>query len=474
LTDYGDPQLLNYLIMAKILIIDDETGILQLMSKVCKRQGHTTTTCLTGKEGLSRLDEISPDLMIVDLKIGDMLGLDIIEHSQQNHPNTRVIMVTGHGSVDSAVQAMKLGAFDYLTKPFELADLQRTIDLALKEKAPGDSTPQQAVTGSDELELYLSRSQLIGKSPKISKILALVEKIADKDSPVLLEGEFGSGKQMVARHIHNSSKRNPSPFKVVQCSALPEDLLEIELFGHPSGESESIFTRAAGGTVVIEEINMLPLRLQSQLVSYLEEVDDRRTQGNLPTHMNTRVITTSSVPLEKCINDDSLREDLFYKLSVLPITVPTLRERKDDIPLLVQHFLNRYAQTTHTKKYEVDTYAGKLLEHYPWPGNVGELQNALERACCLCEKNHIRPSDLPPKITQKVEITDESVSLKQEVPLGKSLSEYIRKQERTFIRETLKFNEGSREKTAGMLGVSIATLYRKMGLKVEREKAEIG
>ena len=459
--------------MANILIIDDETGILQLMSKVCKRQGHTTFTCLTGKEGLAKLDELSPDLMIVDLKIGDILGLDIIEHSQQNHPNTRVIMVTGHGSVDSAVQAMKLGAFDYLTKPFELADLQRTIDLALKEKAPGEATPPPTVTGSDELELYLSRAQLIGESPKIAKIFALVDKIADTDSPVLLEGEFGAGKQMVARHIHNSSKRNPSPFKIVQCSALPEDLLEIELFGHSAGESESVFARAAGGTVVLEEINVLPLRLQSQLESYLEGIAGRRAQGDLPTHMNTRVITTSSVPLEKCINDDTFREDLYYKLSVLPVAIPALRDRKEDIPLLIQHFLDRFAQTTRTKGYEIDAYARKLLEHYPWPGNVGELQNVIERACCLCEKNHIRPSDLPPKITQKIEIANESETTTQEIPLGESLSDYIRKQERTFIRETLKFNEGSREKTAGMLGVSIATLYRKMGLKVEREKAEI-
>ena len=457
--------------MANILIIDDEIGILQLMSKVCKRQGHTTTTCLTGKEGLKKLDDLSPELMIVDLKIGDMLGLDIIEHSQQNHPNTRVIMVTGYGSVDSAVQAMKLGAFDYLTKPFELADLQRTIDLALKEKAPGDTTPHPAVTDSDELELYLSRTQLVGESPKIAEILTLVDKIADKDSPVLLEGEFGSGKQMVARHLHNSSKRNPAPFKVVQCSALPENLLEIEIFGHPDGESESIFARAAGGTVLLEEINVLPLRLQSQLETFLEDVARRRMQDNLPPRMNARVLSTSTVSLEKCINEDLFREDLYYKLSVIHIPIPALRDRKEDIPLLIQHFLDRYSQTTHSKGYDIDTYARKLLEHYRWPGNVGELQNVLERACCLCDKNHIRPSDLPPKITQKIEL--DAGQGKQEIPLGESLSVYIRKQESIFIRETLKFNQGSREKTAGMLGISIATLYRKMGLKVEREKAAL-
>lgn len=457
--------------MANILIIDDETGILQLMSKVCKRQGHTTYTCLTGKEGLKKLDSVSPDLMIVDLKIGDMLGLDIIEHSQQNHPHTRVIMVTGHGSVDSAVQAMKLGAFDYLTKPFELADLQRTINLALKEKAPGEAPTLPTVTDSSELELQLSHSQLIGASPKITEILTLADKIADNDSPVLLEGEFGSGKQMVARHIHNTSKRNPAPFKTLQCSALPENLLEVELFGHPSGESSSIFNRAAGGTVVLEEINLLPLRLQSQLESYLEEKAEQRLQSPSSAESQARLITTATISLEQCIQQGSFREDLYYKLSIIPVPIPSLRERKEDIPLLIQHFLDRHAKTTRNKACEIDTYARKLLELYRWPGNVGELQNAIERACCLCEKNHIRPSDLPPKITQKLELTVDEQQASQSIPLGESLSDYIRKQERTFIRETLKFNGGSREKTAGMLGISIATLYRKMGLKIEREKA---
>ncbi len=457
--------------MANILIIDDETGILQLMSKVCKRQGHTTFTCLTGKEGIAKLDSVSPDLMIVDLKIGDMLGLDIIEHSQQNHPQTRVIMVTGHGSVDSAVQAMKLGAFDYLTKPFELADLQRTINLALKEKAPGDSSPCPTITDSSELELHLSHSQLIGTSPKITEILTLVGKIADNNSPVLLEGEFGTGKQMVARHLHNSSNRNPAPFKTLQCSALPENLLEIELFGHPAGESQSIFTRAAGGTVVLEEINVLPLRLQSQLETYLEESAERRLQASSPDHLEARVITTSTIPLEKCISEGTFREDLYYKLSVIPVPIPSLRDRKEDIPLLIEYFLDRYSKTTRNKAYEIDSYAKKLLELYRWPGNVGELQNAIERACCLCEKNHIRPSDLPPKVIQKLELPGSEQQTTQPIPLGESLSNYIRKQERLFISETLKFNNGSREKTAGMLGVSIATLYRKMGLKIEREKA---
>ncbi|MFK5923479.1 MAG: sigma-54 dependent transcriptional regulator [Verrucomicrobiota bacterium] len=457
--------------MANILIIDDETGILQLMSKVCKRQGHTTYTCLTGKEGLEKLDSVSPDLMIVDLKIGDMLGLDIIEHSQQRHPHTRVIMVTGHGSVDSAVQAMKLGAFDYLTKPFELADLQRTINLALKEKAPGEAPSLPTVTDSSELEFQLSHSQLIGASPKITEILTLVEKIADNDSPVLLEGEFGSGKQMVARHIHNTSKRNPAPFKTLQCSALPENLLEVELFGHPSGESSSIFNRAAGGTVVLEEINLLPLRLQSQLERYLEEKAEQRLQFPSSAESNARLITTATISLEECIQQGSFREDLYYRISIIPVPIPSLRERKEDIPLLIQHFLDRHAKTTRQKACEIDTYARKLLEHYRWPGNVGELQNAIERACCLCEKNHIRPIDLPPKITQKLELSSDEQPVSQSIPLGESLSDYIRKQERTFIRETLKFNGGSREKTAGMLGISIATLYRKMGLKIEREKA---
>lgn len=453
--------------MAKILIIDDESAILNLMAKTCRQQGHDITAVQTGKEGLQQLDAIQPDMMIVDLLIGDMNGLDLIRYSEEQYPDTQVIMVTGNGSIETAVEAMRLGAFDYLTKPFELSDLQRTVELGLQQKGRPKEEPTESFQGVD---ITFSSGHMIGESPKMREIQEIIAKIADNDSPVLLEGEFGSGKQMVARSIHNSSSRKDAPFKVLQCSALPEDLLEAELFGSPTSRGESIFGRANGGTVFLEEIHVLPKRLQSKLDSFLEEVNSRRMAGSIPQKMDVRFIASSAKSLEKCVEEGSFREDLFYKISIIPINVPPLRGRQEDIALLANYFLQRYAERTETEIQEIDKYAQRLLDSYKWPGNVGELENAIERACAFSEGNRVRPIDLPPKVAQKVEITDEDEKTTHHLPIGTSLSHYIKKQEKIFIRETLKYNEGSRERAASMLGVSIATLYRKMGLKLEKEK----
>lgn len=453
--------------MARILVIDDEAPILNLMGKSCRMQGHRVAEALSGREGIAALDAEPFDLMIVDLKLGDMDGLDVIRHGNEHHPGTQVIMVTANASIESAVEAMRLGAFDYLTKPFELADLQRTVELALQ------SSRAKSLHGAEpfrEPAIVPSGGEMVGASPKIREIQKVVEKIADKDSPVLLVGEFGTGKQMVARGIHNASRRAPAPFKALQCSALPEDLLEAELFGSPGRRGETLFARAAGGTLLLEEIHVLPPRLQSKLEAYLEEISARRLQGDLPPRMDVRFIASSAKPLQECVESGAFREDLYYKISVIPIEVPPLRSRPEDIGVLADYFLKRHAERTGTAVPEIDKYARRLLEGYSWPGNVGELQNAMERACAFAEDGRIRPVDLPPKVTQKVEITDEDQKTTHHLPIGTNLSDFVRKQEKMFIRETLKYNGGSREKTASMLGVSIATLYRKMGLKLEKDK----
>ena len=452
--------------MAKIVIIDDETGMLEMMSQLARRMGHETFTYQTGREGLSAINSLRPELAIVDLRIGDMDGLEIIERCGRDHPSMNVVMVTGFASVEIAVAAMKLGAFDYLTKPFELDDLQRTINRAI---SPGTAAapllpmiPADADVGHGTV--------MVGESPQFKEILRLVAKIADNDSPVLLEGEFGSGKHLLARAIHDRSRRRVAPFKVLHCSALPPELLEQELFGGASGGS-TIFTRAQGGTVVVEEIHHLPLHIQSQLNAFLEGLSAKRLRGNLLAAEDVRFIATSSQPLENLLKEGRFREDLFYRISVIPIQVPPLRQRRDDIETLSLHFLKNYARVSHLEIDEIDRYALDLLKNYAWPGNVGELQNAIERACTFADGKKVRPADLPPKITQKIEVTDADMAgVRHQLPIGSSLDDYIRKQERIFIRETLKFNEGSREKTASMLGVSIATLYRKMGLKLERDK----
>lgn len=454
--------------MAKIVIIDDEASILKLMTTLCEGMGHETHSFQTGAQGMRGIEDVKPEVLIVDLRIGDMNGLQIIQQCHEKYPAMDIIMVTGYGTVETAVEAMKLGAFDYLTKPFELDDLQRTINRAINK----GSTVTTELSASAQEELGTFRSTLIGQSPEIKTIYEFVDKIANNDSPALIEGEFGSGKQTVARTIHNKSRRNAAPFKVLHCSSLPEDLLEMELFGGAGAAStKTIFQRAQGGTVLLEEINVLPPRLQSQLDAYLEGINEKRLSGALPPSLDSRVIASSNEPLEKWVKDGRFREDLFYRISVIPINVPPLRSRQDDIPLLIDHFLENYTKLTKTKKKEVDKYAIELLTKYSWPGNVGELQNAIERACALSDGNKIRPVDLTPKITRKIEITDdENEKIRHQLPIGSTLSDFIRKQERVFIRETLKYNEGSREKTASMLGVSIATLYRKMGLKLERDK----
>ena len=451
--------------MAKIVIIDDEPSILQLMSKLCNGLGHEVFSLTTGSEGLQTIDKELPDLLIVDLKIGDMSGIEIIERCAQNHPGMPIIMVTGFGSVETAVEAMRQGAFDYLTKPFELDDLQRTLNRALKLSS--STEPKQ--TDETKVAKITPKSQLIGNSPEVKEILRVVEKIADNDSPALLEGEYGSGKQIVARTIHDRSHRCDEPFKILHCSALPEDLLEAELFGGDG--RETIFTRAHGGTVVLEEINVLPVRLQSQLNSFLDELGNLKLLGSDNQGPDFRLIATSTEKLEGWVDEGKFREDLYYRISVIPIMVPPLRKRKEDIELLANHFLENYSNLTGSKRKEIDKFAMKFLTNYKWPHNVGELQNAIQRACALSDDKRIRPTDLPPKITNKVEINDdENEAIKHQLPIGSKLSDYIKKQEKVFIRETLKYNNGSREKTAGMLGVSIATLYRKMGLKVERDK----
>jgi DNA-binding NtrC family response regulator len=454
--------------MAKIVIIDDETGMLEMMSQLAKRMGHETFTYQTGKEGLSAINTLKPELAIVDLRIGDMDGLEIIDRCGREHPTMNVVMVTGFASVENAVAAMKLGAFDYLTKPFELDDLQRTINRAITPSASALPAPVR-LPAPMEADLGTS-TVMVGESPQFKEILRLVAKIADNDSPVVLEGEFGSGKHLLARAIHDRSRRRAAPFKVLHCSALPPELLEQELFGSSAGGT-TIFRRAEGGTVVVEEIHHLPLHIQSQLNSFLEGLAEKRLRGQLSPAEDVRFIATSSQPLENLLKEGRFREDLFYRISVIPIQVPPLRQRRDDIETLSLHFLRNYARVSGLHVEEIDRYALDLLKNYAWPGNVGELQNAIERACTFAEGKRIRPADLPPKITQKVEVTDADIAgVRHQLPIGSSLDDYIRKQERIFIRETLKFNEGSREKTASMLGVSIATLYRKMGLKLERDK----
>jgi DNA-binding NtrC family response regulator len=448
--------------MAKVVITDDEAAILQLVTQFCKGLGHVAIPCQTGPEGLAAIREHKPELLIVDLRIGETDGMEIIKQCRLDSPTTAIIMITGHGSVETAVEAMRLGAFDYLTKPFDLPDLKRTMEQALGGRAHPTPPAHPAMAGTP------APPKVIGSSDPIQRILGIIHRVADGDSPVLLEGEFGVGKQLLARILHESSLRSTGPFKAIQCSALPAELLEAELFGHGTPQN-SIFARTRGGTIHLGEIHLMPMRIQAQLNAFLEQSPGSNGSLNGMSY-NCRLITSTTAHLEDAIRENKFREDLYYKISVVPVVIPPLRERREDIPLLVEHFMREQALRSATTMKKMEPYAQEFLEKYSWPGNISELRNAVERSIALAEGTTIKPTDLPAKVTQKVEAPSDPISGegRQRLPIGGTLDDFIRGQEKLFINETLKYNNGSREKTASMLGISIATLYRKMELNVER------
>jgi DNA-binding NtrC family response regulator len=306
-------------------------------------------------------------------------------------------------------------------------------------------------------------SKLIGHSEQLQRIFEIVRRVSDNDSPVLLEGEFGVGKHIVARSLHEASRRSSASFKELQCSAMPEEALDTELFG-----PNSIFKRVAGGTVVLSEVNQLPPRIQSQLNTFLDETQSKKTWGS-NAGADFRLVVSTTISLEDAVRDGKFREDLYYKLSIVPLKIPPLRERRGDIKPTVDHFLKELAERTETKIKVIDPAAVEFLEKYNWPGNLSELRNAVERACAFSDGDRIKPSDLPAKVTQQIEVPTPAAEGFTKLPIGSTLDSFIKAQEHVFIQETLKYNSGSREKTASMLGVSIATLYRKMGLNAERK-----
>lgn len=451
--------------MAKIVIIDDEAAILELMSKLCRSVGHTVSAFQTGAEGIAGLRAEKTDLVIVDLRIGDVNGLDLIRICREEFPETAVIMVTGHGTVETAVEAMRLGAFDYLTKPFDLGDLIKTVNQALGSNAGSPAAEIQRSTTARSNQ----SGKLIGHSAAIQRIFDIVRRVADIDSAVLLEGEFGVGKHMVARALHEAGRRSGAPFKDLQCSAMPEAVLETELFGNPGTSGAGIFSRVNGGTLHLAEVHQLPVRIQAQLNTFLDECQAAKGKWGTSQTPDFRLVTSTTVSLEEATQSGKFREDLFYKISVVPIKIPSLRERCEDIRPLVEHFLKDLAERMGGKAKGIANNALDFLEKYPWPGNISELRNAVERACAFAEGDRIEPSDLPTKVSQQIEVPSPTgAGGVQQLPIGSTLEEFIKAQERLFIQETLKYNNGSREKTASMLGVSIATLYRKMELNSER------
>ncbi len=484
--------------MAKVLLVDDDLTMVQMVSELLRQEGHQVFPFTNGNAALNGLAEHTPELVITDLYFDKTRahGLEILEKAREQNPPAVVIVITGFGTIETAVDAMKKGAFDYLEKPFKVDALKLCVQRALSYNA--------AIAESAYLRQQLQKTyqfgQIIGVAPRMKEVFRMIERVSDTDSTVLILGESGTGKELVARALHFNSRRRLAPFVPINCSALPENLLESELFGHRRGsftgainDKKGLFQEADGGTIFLDEIGTMPQMLQSRLLRVLQEREVRRVGDNTPFHVNVRVLAATNEPLEKRLKDGTFREDLYYRLNVIPIPLPSLRERREDVPLLVAHFLiGKINPRTH-RPFQITRHAMEVLCAYDWPGNVRELENAIERAATLCDTDVLQAADLPPNIVAAARVAEPAdaaapAALPQvpenalyplhartetgsggqtqvnNKPLSQlvSLKNYLREQEHSYLTRVMEQCDGDKEKAALLLGVSLATLYRKL------------
>ena len=483
-----------------MLLVDDELTMVQMVAERLRLEGHEVFPCTNSKDAFAALENHSPEIVITDLYLDKTRahGLEILQKARAITPPASVIVITAFGSIETAVEAMKKGAYDYLEKPFKLDELLLCIQRALSYN--------EAISENLYLKKQLRKkyqfSQLIGTAPKMQDVFKMIERVADTDSTILLLGESGTGKELAARALHFNSRRQFAPFIPVNCSALPENLLESELFGHRRGaftgavnDKQGLFHEADGGTIFLDEIGSMSPLLQSRLLRVLQEREVRRVGDNMPTYINVRVLAATNEPLEKKIKDGTFREDLYYRLNVIAINLPGLRDRREDIPLLVAHFLKNKTSPRNGQPIRITRQALQALGQHDWPGNVRELENAIERAATLCENNLIQLGDLPPALVPESSATaavaGESADIAElpatgnttmtpkpaapgqpvaaapngtapRTPTDLSLKDFLREQEHTYLNRVLALNGNDKEKAAIQLGVSLATLYRKL------------
>jgi len=450
--------------MARILLVDDEPSILSVLSTLLKAEGHEVTPALGGEKGRELLGKEEFDLMISDIRMSDMDGMQLLRIARKEQPHMAVIMITAYGSVETAVEAMKQGAFDYVTKPFKVDELLITVQRALEYA----SAVKENVDLKAKLEARYRFENIVAESPAMRKVCEMIERVARTDATVLIIGESGTGKELVAKAIHAHSKRKKKNFVPINCAALPEPLLESELFGHVKGaftgatsNKEGLFETASGGTLFLDEIGSMPLSIQGKLLRALQENEIRRVGGTETIKVDVRVLAATNTPLEKLIEEGKFREDLYYRLSVIPIEIPPLRERPEDVMPLVYHVLRQEVGEGKPLP-EIDRDVQLILERYKWPGNVRELENALRHAVTFAKGNRITKDDLPAKIVGAVDLSAAGASGKGEEFRGASLKAFLRAKEKEYLMQVLKQVGGDKEKAAKALNISLATLYRKL------------
>lgn len=438
-----------------ILVIDDEENIRNGLAVNFEMEDYNVKTAASGKEGLSLLRKGDIDLVITDLRMDGIAGEEVVRRVATETPGIPVIVLTGHGSIDAAVNAMKAGAYDFLTKPLNLDQLNIIVKRALENR---ELSLKHKIL-QQELEVKNSFGSMIGKSSEMQKLFELIRKVAPSKASVLITGESGVGKELVADAVHKLSPRKDGSFIKVHCAALSESLLESELFGHEKGAytgadgmKKGRFELAHGGTIFLDEIGEINQATQVKILRVLQEKKFERVGGEETITVDVRIVAATNRNLEEEVKAGRFREDLYYRLNVVHLYVPPLRERKDDIPLLVDHFLREFARENGKNVTTIEPRARAALYKYDWPGNIRQLRNCMESAVVMCSGSEIMIEDLPPSVSKST--SEASVS----IPLGIPLEEA----EKTLIMQNLAANKGNKSKTADILGIERKTLHRKL------------
>lgn len=458
--------------MARILLVDDEPRMLSLLNSLLKAEGYDVTSVQDGSKVPDLINNEVFDLMISDIRMTPIDGMELLKIARSARPTMPVIILTAYGTVETAIEAMKLGTFDYVTKPFKMDELLITIQRALEySRALSENLELK-----EELVGRYKFENIVAESAAMRNVCEMIKRVAPADTTVLVTGESGTGKELVARAVHIHSKRKDKRFVAVNCAALPEALLESEMFGHMKGaftgassNKDGLFETANGGTLFLDEISSMPLSIQGKLLRVLQEKEIRRVGGNANIPVDVRVIAATNTSLEQMIKQGTFREDLYYRLSVIPIDIRPLRERQEDILPLVYHVL-RHEVGEGRELPKLTPEVKEMFERYPWPGNVRELENAVKHAITFSQDGRITPEVLPPRILSSVK----AVAGRPAAEGGatdpyryKSLKAFIRDREKEYLDQVLAMTNGDKEMAAKALRISLATLYRKLPVAPE-------
>ena len=449
-----------------VLVVDDDHDMRALLRDVLEEHGYKVTLAQNGQEALKNLREGEYPVVLTDLRMKGIQGIELLAEIKRSFPDTNVVLMTAFGSVETALEAMKQGASDYLMKPVKNDDLLRVTERSFREALLRSEINRLR----REVNKEYSFNQILGKSKPMREIFDLIRRVADSPTNILITGESGTGKELVAKALHYNSERKDAAFVAVNCAAIPEQLLESELFGHMRGaftdakvDKRGLFEEAAKGTLFLDEISELPLMLQAKLLRAIQEKEIRRLGANRPIAVDTRLIAATNLNLSEEVKAKRFREDLYYRLNVIEMRLPPLRERREDIPLLVDAFLKKFGQARGKDVKGVSETTLALLIDYAWPGNVRELENVIERAVTLSRGDKIVPDDLPATIQGSRgdrRVLDEAAEKMH--PLHEIEKEYIKK--------ILEKMGGNKYQAAQVLGIDRKTLYRKLGEMDESEK----